>query len=242
MGTYGKEHTLQFTGHRCIGPCNEDIDEKPTEDKVRLWSDVNNWPLKRLPVEGEDVHILSGWNMTMDIPETPILRLIRVNGILNFKTDIDIHFKAKHIFIRAGELNIGQKEFPYEKNCKIELFGEKDQKAIVYDNAIEAGNKLIANINKLRMFGKKRKQNWTRLLAPAEKGATQITVEKGLDLVKGDRLALLPTAYEQTASDDVHVTEYDAATGIVKIDRSRDIKVDNDAGLKFYHWGAEKST
>jgi hypothetical protein len=110
--------------------------------------------------------------MTMDIEDTPIYRLVRVNGILNFKKDIDIHFKAKHIFIRAGELNIGSKEFPYEKNCKIELMGEKDQKAIVYDNAIEAGNKLIANTNKLNMFGKKRTKNWTRLLAPAEKLAT----------------------------------------------------------------------
>jgi hypothetical protein len=209
---------------------------------VRLWSDVNNWPLKRLPVEGEDVHIESGWNMTMDLPETPIYRLVRVNGILNFKSDIDIDFKAKHIFIRAGELNIGQKDHPYEKNCKIELFGEKDQKAIVYDNAIEAGNKLIANVNKLRMFGKKRTKNWTRLLAPAEKGATSITVEKGLDLVEGDRVALLPTSYDNVASDDCHIKAYDPATGVAQIDRSRDVKVDNEAGLKYYHWGAEKST
>ena len=128
------------------------------------------------------------------------------------------------------------------KNCKIELFGEKDSKAIVYDNAIEAGNKLLANVNILRMFGKKRKQNWTRLLAPAEKGASQITVEKDLDLVAGDRIGLLPTSYNFTASDDCVVIEYDPATGIVKIDRSRDIKVDNDATLQFYHWGAEKST
>ena len=45
--------------------------------------------------------------MTMDLEETPIYRLVRVNGILNFKTGIDIKFNAKHIFIRAGELNVG---------------------------------------------------------------------------------------------------------------------------------------
>jgi len=77
------------------------------------------------------------------------------------------------------------------------------------------------------------------LLAPAEKGATQITVEKDLDLVAGDRLALVATSYDNTAADDVHVVDYDIVTGIVKIDRSRDIKVDNEAGLMFYHWGAE---
>lgn len=63
-----------------------------------------------------------------------------------------------------------------------------------------------------------------------------------MDLVAGDRIALVPTSYENTASDDCHITEYDIATGIAKIDRSRDIKVDKKAGLLFYHWGAEKST
>lgn len=104
---------MSLTGFRCIGPCTVDITEKPAETFVRLWSDIKNWPMGRLPVEDEDVHIESGWNMTMDLEETPVFRLVRINGILNFKSDIDIHFKAKHIFIRAGELNIGQIDHPY---------------------------------------------------------------------------------------------------------------------------------
>ena len=95
--------------------------------------------------------------MTMDLEETPVYRLVRVNGILNFKDDIDIKFNAKHIFVRAGELNIGSKDKPYEKNCVITLYGEKNDAGIVYDNALEAGNKLIANTNIINMFGKKRK-------------------------------------------------------------------------------------
>jgi len=150
----GKETSLKFKGIRCIGSCNEEIDEKPTETTVRLWSDPKNWPDGKLPAEGDDVHVLSGWNMTMDLAKTPVYQLVRVNGRLNFKNDIDIEFNAKHIFIRAGELHIGSKEKPYLKNCVIKLYGEKDQKHIVYDNAIEAGNKLMANINILRMFGK----------------------------------------------------------------------------------------
>lgn len=39
-------------------------------------------------------------------------------------------------------------------NARITLYGEKNMETIVYDNAIEAGNKLIANVNKIRMFGK----------------------------------------------------------------------------------------
>jgi hypothetical protein len=41
---------------------------------------------------------------------------------------------------------------------------------IVYDNAIEAGNKLIANVNVLRIFGKARSWKMTRLTKPALKG------------------------------------------------------------------------
>jgi hypothetical protein len=59
---------------------------------------------------------------------------------------MDINFRAKHIFVRAGELIVGTKEVPYLMKAEITLFGEKDAKAIVYDNAIEAGNKLIANV------------------------------------------------------------------------------------------------
>lgn len=80
-----------------------------------------------------------------------------------------------------------------------------------------------------------------RLHAPAEKGATEITIEKDMDLVPGDRLGLLPTSYEPTAGDDVHVIAYDATTGVTKIERSRPFSTET-AGLMFYHWGAEKST
>lgn len=66
----------------------------------------------------------------------------------------DIVLRAKHIFVRAGEFHIGSKEHPYLGKLTIELHGEKDAKAIVYDNAIEAGNKLIANINVMKIYGK----------------------------------------------------------------------------------------
>jgi hypothetical protein len=121
--------------------------------------------------------------MTLDLAETPELTLLRVNGILRFKDDMDVHLKAKHIYVRAGELQIGQKDKPYEKQGRITLYGEKDAKAIVYDNAIEAGNKLIANIGKIGIYGKQRPQKMTRLMRPAFRGDTEITVDMGMDLV-----------------------------------------------------------
>jgi hypothetical protein len=44
----------------------------------------------------------------------------------------------------------------------------------VYDNAIEAGNKLIANVNVVKMYGKQRTKKMTRLFREANKGDTEI--------------------------------------------------------------------
>jgi len=85
------ESDLILKGVRCIGSCNEDIVEVETESEFRFWSDVTNWPNEELPKEGDDVHIMSGWNMILDIEETPIFKLIRVNGILSFSDEMDIH-------------------------------------------------------------------------------------------------------------------------------------------------------
>jgi hypothetical protein len=64
--------------------------------------------------------------MIYDIDESPKLGMLRINGRLTFKDDMDHHLKSSHIFIRAGELIIGSKEKPYEKNAKITLYGRRN--------------------------------------------------------------------------------------------------------------------
>jgi hypothetical protein len=97
-----------------------------TEITTRYWSDVSNWPDETLPVEGDDVHIESGWNMILDIEETPIFESLRINGVLSFGNDTDIHLRTKYIFIRAGELHIGSETYPYPNTARITLYGEKE--------------------------------------------------------------------------------------------------------------------
>ena len=81
-------------GLRCIeGTCPlEGIEEVPLEAGQRLWSDVSNWG-GTLPQEGDDVTIPSGWNMILDLEETPILSSLTVNGRLSFlqMADRNIH-------------------------------------------------------------------------------------------------------------------------------------------------------
>jgi hypothetical protein len=71
-----------------------------------------------------------------------------------------------------------------------------------------------------------------RLRREASKRDTQILLDPGLDLVPGDRLALLPTSYKYRTRDDVFVQSYDSSSGLVTLNSS----------LNFYHYGAAEST
>jgi hypothetical protein len=134
------------------------------------------------PIAGDVFKIPTGWNMQLDLAETPIFDTIEVNGCLHFAGGSDvteIHLRAKKILIRGGELYIGTKADPYDKVAKITLHGDRNEPTIaIEDQGIEAGSKIIANIGRLNMWGKERSFKMTRLTAPANIGDTTVTVEK----------------------------------------------------------------
>jgi len=232
------EFSIKLVGIRCLESCFEIVldnlnDTNGTvEATERLWSDPASWPTGKVPAEGEDVHIEPGWNMTMDLEETPILGYVEINGLLVFQNHFNHNFRAKIITIRAGELQIGTAEEPYTAQANITLHGAKEDEAKAFDNDIAAINKFMANINKLSIYGKPRTKTLTRLQAPAKKGDSEAWVETGLDLVPGDRLAFAATSFDALASDQAIVASYDNNTGLITL---------NDT-LNHYHWGDADST
>lgn len=90
------------------------------------------------------------------------------------------------------------------------MHGVKDAVALaIVDQGVEAGNKIIANLGKLSMYGKKRAFKMTRLLKEAAKDDEEILIAPKLDLVKGDRIALVATSFEHLANEDHLVEAYD---------------------------------
>ena len=170
--------------------------------------------------------------MIYDMADTPAYDVVTINGVLTFSDDRDQQFRASNILVRAGELRLGTKTRPYIHKAKITLTDLKNSKTIVYDNFIEAGNKVLANVGVVQMYGLPRVTTMARLTAEAFKGATSISLEVGLDLVAGDRIALLPTSYVRDAGEDAIIQTYDKESGIANLKQ----------GLKFHHWGASGST
>jgi hypothetical protein len=80
-----EETSLTLTGHRCVGSCNEVVEfNVEVENRTRYWNTSSDWPNNTIPGVDEDVHIEPGWNMVFDMGESPVYRLIRVNGNLTF--------------------------------------------------------------------------------------------------------------------------------------------------------------
>lgn len=110
--------------------------------------------------------------MIYDIEDSPILEMLTVNGRLTFDTSADRKLRVKHLFVRTGELIVGTEEEPFPMEAEIILYGEADAASFVYDGAIEAGNKLISNLNLVSMYGTPRQENsyQTRLMNTLDSG------------------------------------------------------------------------
>jgi len=212
------------------------------EKDYRKWSVDDSWirtddegkKSMNVAKAGEKFTIESHWNMLLDIQETPIFDLIEIRGRITFDPDTDCHLRAKKIIIyMGGELVIGTKAKPYAMNGKITLFGGRNDEGIaIEEQGVEAGNKIIANLGLISIYGKKRQFKETRLLATVKKGDTTIKIAKGLDLVEGDRIALAPTSFDFKAADDCLVKSYNAKTGDTEL----------AAALQYYHYGGAEST
>jgi len=231
-GKNKSRRSIKLVGYRCKKWCPGGVEEKPLETTVRRWSNPEAWPTGRVPAEGDEVLVESGWNMLYDIEESPIFGKIEINGRLTFEDGVkDLHLRAKSIWVRAGELVIGNSTHPFQKTAKITLHGEKADEHLLIDNLVETGNKVLVNTNRIELYGKARHTH-SRLTREVYPGSSTIFVATGLDWVAGDKIGIAPTGMRYNDTDFAIISAYNSATGEVTLDRP----------LTAYHYGASTST
>jgi hypothetical protein len=104
------------------------------------------------------------------------------------------------LYVRAGELLIGNATHPYNGNATIRLYGQPTDETIAFSPEIETGNKVLAIVGTAKFYGKNR-DRISRLRATSLKNDKTITVYPGLDWQAGERLAIIPTATQYTHTD-----------------------------------------
>lgn len=142
--------------------------------------------------------------MILDI-STPLLKSLVINGALTFLQNdtfpLNLTLNSYSVFIHSGgQLKIGNSTNPYNGNATIILYGHPSNQTVSYDPIIYGGNKVLANLGLLALYGKSRSRN-SRLFAPVYIGNTTALVEPNLDWVAGDRLYLAPTATQYDHND-----------------------------------------
>ena len=135
------------------------------------------------------------------------------------------------IWVRAGELFIGNSTHPYTHKGKITLHGGANDETLVVSPSVSAYNKVLANTGTVEIYGVERSRD-SRLLLPVNKGDTQLYLEPGLDWVAGDQIYLAPTAMQQDHSDYATLESYDKGSGIAIVTQA----------LNYYHFGTGSST
>ena len=126
---------------------------------------------------------------------------------------------------------LGTDTAPYTKKANIVLYGTYNDSFITMPGATEAGNKMIANVGSVKIYGAPRSR-MSRLLAEVQKGATSCTVQKDLDWVAGDQLGFAPSATQNDHFEIATIQSYTQTTGALVL----------TAALKYYHFGATEST
>ena len=131
-----------------------------------------------------------------------------------------------------GELLIGNETNPFLGEAQITLFGVKEDQHIVYANAIEAGNKILANTGLIKIFGAPRAAIRSRLTKTAMPRDSTIFVEPGLNWLPNDTIAMPSTTMKWFEKDIAKIKTYDNSTGEITLMEP----------LNHYHWGAAVST
>lgn len=117
-------------------------------------------------MEGDDVVIEPGWDMYLDIAETPLLNSLEINGRLSFRDtdDLDVTLNSYSVWVHVGELRIGTAESEFRNKAIIRIHGQADSPSVDFTNYPEIGNKILVNTGTISIYGRTRYNILPRLV------------------------------------------------------------------------------
>jgi hypothetical protein len=147
---------LIMNGYRCVFNCTPTVVVVPISNETSLWSVPATWPSGKVPEDGEDVEIIPGANILLDI-DTAILGNLVINGRLTFLNNLtnplDLTLHAHTIFVHAGELLIGNETNPFSGTATIKLYGAPTDPSLSFSDQVEGGNKVLAITGLAKIYG-----------------------------------------------------------------------------------------
>jgi len=215
-------------------PSTEDVIVLPLGAEM-LWSNPDAWKFDppRIPAENDTVVIDTDMNIIMDVAagDCKKLRSLEINGKLTFLEGADREICSHSVWVRAGELHIGNATHPFQNQATITLLGDNTQYYWSFSTAVEAGNKNFVVTNNAFLYGMPRNAR-SRLQETAYANDKNITVEPGLDWQVGESIGIAATNMRTMDFDTCVIKTYNSGTG----------KIECEDELDGYHFGDSAST
>ena len=111
------------------------------------------------------------------------------------------------LWVRAGTLNIGSADLPFESEATITLWGDNTDEYWSFDRSIEAGNKNFIVTGTANIYGTSRNST-SRLLQSAYVNQKELNVEPNLDWQAGDRIGIAATNMRTMDFDYCDIESY----------------------------------
>lgn len=95
-------------------------------NKLCRWSDPLSWLSGKVPVDNETVEVTQDCTyFWFDVKESAIVNALYINTIFIFEDGFDDrHLRAKYIFVRKGQIWIGNSTNRFTRRARITLYGE----------------------------------------------------------------------------------------------------------------------
>lgn len=220
---------LQY--NNCETNCQSVLDY---EDKIRVWSNGNDWPSGNVPSKGESVTVDSRWRMILDIP-TEELQELRIKGLLFPDSSKDnLSINTYRIIIESGKLQIGTSSRPYLKNFKVNLLAkETSEKKIDIGSTSFSNfpNNLILNLGDLDVNGEDRSPYSSKLLQSCFQ-TLKIYVDKSLSWRENDEIIIMNSGHDMRFQEKQIIKSYNSNTGEIVLKNL----------VQFSHYGNTTST
>ncbi len=166
--------------------------------------------LSQVPKTNGDTIIPAGVEAVLD--GDYVTGLLRINGKLTCPTTGNHSIRATAIVV-AGELNCGTNANPVVGRIKFRLRGNRRIQMPMTMNGMtmnhDMGIKTFAVINggKVRMHGHKGKSFWVHLSKQADNTSNVIELTSGVNWRAGDQIAIAPSDFDFTQSEEFTITE-----------------------------------
>jgi len=159
------------------------------------WSDPATWPNGKVPVAGDQVTIVKGKDVLLDV-SPPALGGLTIDGKLSFANNRDLELTTEWVMLH-GELEIGTEARPHTRKATITFTNNvKDEDIGGMGGANDRSDRGIMLMGGTLNLHGDRTNTWTKLASTANAGATSIQVLNAAGWRVGDEIVLASTDFD----------------------------------------------